>query len=308
MRNPIGNQQDEVIRLRKKSETFASKINSQLINRADAVLAYEAFYLPAMRYSLAITLINQLDFENIQSSATTAFLASMGYNRNMPRTVTYAPKMYQGLGLRHLYNLQGCDGIRLLLQELNMESGIGKPILEETRPLDYIEWGWIPHIRDFLRHIDAKITGATQTPLLYRENDQYIIMDSPMLENWTYKERMLIHRCRIFLQVEVLSYISDAAGKSILDAWLVPNIKKPSHSIKKWPKQSNPGKEAWKIWRRFITEAFMSHNGKLRIALGKWTRVNSTRSYYSYRNVEASTLYTKSPEGTWRSHILQCAG
>jgi hypothetical protein len=107
MRNHIGNQQDEVLWLRKKSETFASKINSQLINRANAVLAYKAFYLPAMRYSLAITSINQLDFENIQCSATTAFLASMGYNRNMPRTVTYAPKMYQGLGLRHLYDLQG---------------------------------------------------------------------------------------------------------------------------------------------------------------------------------------------------------
>jgi hypothetical protein len=325
MRNPIGNQQDEVLWLRKKSETVASKINSQLINRADAVLAYKAFYLPAMRFSLAITSINQLDFENIQCSATTAFLASMGYNRNMPRTVTYAPKMYQGLGLHPLYDLQGCDGTRLLLQELNMqdsstssmlravldtiqlESGIGKPILEETRPLDYIEWGWIPHIRDFLHHIDAKITGATQTPLLYRENDQYL-MDSSTLKNRTYKERMLIHRCRIFLQVEVLSDISDAAGESILEAWLEPNIKKPSHSLKRWPTQSNPGKEAWKIWRRFITGAFTSHNRKLRIALGKWTRINSTRSYYSYRNVESSTLYTKSPEGTWRSHALCCAG
>jgi enamine deaminase RidA (YjgF/YER057c/UK114 family) len=325
MRNPIGNQQDEVIRLQKKSETFASKINSQLLNHADAVLAYEAFYLPAMRYSLAITSINQLDFENIQCSATTAFLAAMGYNRNMPRTVTYAPKMYQGLGLRHLYDVQGCDGIRLLLQELNMqdsstcsmiqavldtiqlESGIGKPILEETRPLDYIEWGWIPQIRDFLQHIDARIMGATQTPLVYRENDQYL-MDSPTLDNRTYKERMLIHRCRIFLQVEVLSDISDAAGESILGAWLEPNTKKPSYSLKKWQEQSNPGKEAWKIWRRFITEAFTSHNRKLRTTLGKWTRVNSTRAYYSYRNGEASILYTKSPEGTWRAHVLRCAG
>jgi hypothetical protein len=88
-----------------------------------------------------------MDFENIQSAATTSFLAAMGYNRNMPRAIAHAPKIYQGLGLRHLYDLQGCDGIRLLLQELNMrdsstsrmlqavletiqlEAGIGQPIL-----------------------------------------------------------------------------------------------------------------------------------------------------------------------------------
>jgi ribonuclease HI/enamine deaminase RidA (YjgF/YER057c/UK114 family) len=325
MRNPIGNQQDEVKRLRKKSDSFASKINSHLLNHADAFLAYEAFYIPAMRYSLAITSINQVDFESIQGAATTAFLASMGYNRNMPRAVTYAPKLYQGLGLRHLYDLQGCDGIRLLLQEINMhgsstrlmikavldtiqlESGIGKPILEDTRPLDYIEWGWVPHIRDFLQHIDAKITGATQTPLMYRENDQYL-MDSSTLKNCTYKERMLIHRCRIFLQVEVLSDISDATGESILSAWLEPTSKKPSHSLKQWPKQNDPGEEAWKIWRKFITESFSSHNGKLRVALGKWIRINHTRVYNSYCNADATILYTQGQDGIWRTHARQCEG
>jgi hypothetical protein len=128
-----------------------------------------------------------MDFEKIQGQATTAFLAAMGYNRNMPRQVVYAPKIYQGLGLRHLFDLQGCDGTRLLLQEINMtdsstramlkavletiqlESGIGSPILEDTRPLDYLEWGWIPQIQDFLHHIDGQILGATETPLTYIE-------------------------------------------------------------------------------------------------------------------------------------------
>jgi hypothetical protein len=45
-----------------------------------------------------------------------------------------------------------------------MESGIGKPIMEDNRPLSYIEWGWIPSIQDFLYHINAVITNATDTP------------------------------------------------------------------------------------------------------------------------------------------------
>lgn len=47
--------------------------------------------------------------------------------------------------------------LRAALDTIQLESGIGKPIMEDTRPLDYIEWGWIPSIRDFLHHIEAKI-------------------------------------------------------------------------------------------------------------------------------------------------------
>jgi hypothetical protein len=324
MRNPMGNQQDEVARLKRKSDSIATKINSYMITQADAFLAYEALYVPALRYSLSITSINQMDFENIQSAATTSFLAAMGYNRNMPRAIAHAPKIYQGLGLRHLYDLQGCDGTRLLLQELNMkdsstsrmlqavlesiqlEAGIGRPILEDTRSLDYIEWGWIPSIRDFLQHIDAKITGATPTPLTYREHDQYI-MDSSELQTATYKEKMLIHRCRIFLQVEVLSDISDAAGESIPEVWLGPGELKPSRSTKRWPKQSDPGREAWRIWKNFITRSYTSYNGKLRKALGNWTRQNTYRVHDSYCNEDLSLLYTQN--GTkWKVHEKRCEG
>jgi hypothetical protein len=275
MKNPMGNQQDEVARLKNKSDRLAMKLNSKAFTHEDAVLAYEAFYIPALRYSLAITAINQMDLDRIQSSATTAFLAAMGFNRNMPRDVVYAPKLFQGIGMHHLYNLQGCNSTRLLLQEINtsdspvsnmlralletiqLEAGIGSPILEDTRAIDYIEWGWVPQIRDFLNHIDGKITGATTYPETFRENDRYI-MDSELLPTLSYKERMLIHRCRLFLQVELLSDIADAAGLSISDAWLDPNAEKPSYSTKHWPRQSNPGAEAWKIWRKFIERAFLN--------------------------------------------------
>jgi hypothetical protein len=112
-------------------------------------MAYDFFYIPAMRYSLAVTSINQLDFETVQQQATAAILAAMGYNRHMPREVVFCSTLYQGLNLRHLYDLQGMEGTRLILQELNtstttnkllrsvidviqLEAGISKPILEEN--------------------------------------------------------------------------------------------------------------------------------------------------------------------------------
>jgi hypothetical protein len=190
MKNPMGNQQDEITtRLKKKSDTIAKKINSNKLSRTDAQIAYKVFYIPAIRYSLNITAINQVDLETVQSKAILAFLAAQGYNRHMPREIVFAPKLYQGLGFQHMYNLQGSDSTRLLLQELNqegtmtqkmllalldaiqLESGIGQPILENCKALDYIEWGWIPQIRDFLWHINGRIVGATSTPATYRIND-----------------------------------------------------------------------------------------------------------------------------------------
>jgi hypothetical protein len=55
--------------------------------------------------------------EKIQAKATVAFLSAQGFNRHMPREVVFAPTRYQGIGMHHLYDLQGTDRMRLLLQE-----------------------------------------------------------------------------------------------------------------------------------------------------------------------------------------------
>jgi hypothetical protein len=103
-----------------------------------------------------------------------------------------------------------------------MESGIGNPILEDKQPLIYIEWGWIPSIRDFLFHINSQIINATNRPLLYRQHDSYL-MDAQFLSQLTRKEQILINRCRLFLQVERLSDISSTDGTTILDDWKQAN-------------------------------------------------------------------------------------
>jgi hypothetical protein len=102
-----------------------------------------------MRYSLAITSINQMDFDTIQRKAMSSLLSAMGFSRHMPREVVYCSLKYQGLGMKHLYDIQGSDSTRLFLQEINhdgitqlmltcalvamqLEAGIGKPILKDN--------------------------------------------------------------------------------------------------------------------------------------------------------------------------------
>jgi hypothetical protein len=318
MRNPIGNQQDEVMRLQLKSDDIAAKLNAHALSYTEAHMAYQSFYLPAMRYSISITSINQMDFEKIQSKATAAILAASGFNRNMPREVVFASRFHQGLGMKHLYDIQGCDSTRLLLQEIcdktsttsqmiailidtiQLEAGIGSPILEDTRTLDYLEWGWIPQIREFLHHINGKIVGFGTKPPRHRDGDQYI-MDSKILKHCTYKERMLIHRCRLHLQVEVLSDITNDKGDRILEVWKNNNKDKPSRSTKKWPLQTDPGKEAWRIWKKFIHQSFENSNCYLRKPLGQWIQRNKFRTYVQYYDHNSGNLYHQ--DGLlWRRH------
>jgi hypothetical protein len=321
MRNPIGNQQDEVKRLKEKSDRMASNLNANALSRIEAKLAYECFYIPAMRYSLAITSINQLDLENVQQNTVMSLTSALGYNRHMPREVIFCSQRYQGIGLKHLYDLQGTDGVRLLIQELNhkgsttnrllriiletiqLEAGIQQPILEENRPLQYIEWGWIPSIRDFLHHINAKIRNATKGLDTYREND-VLIMDYVSQITASYKDQMLINRCRIRLQVECLSDITNSAGTHVDKAWYDDNSVKPSYSTKRWPRQSDPGKEAWTIWKSFIQRAFLKTNGELRKPLGKWTRSNSTRMHNGYVSQDFRKLYARNGTEKWIIHKM----
>jgi hypothetical protein len=48
MKCPIGDQQAEVQRLKAKSNTYTKRLNANYLNRNDARLAYEVFYLPAL--------------------------------------------------------------------------------------------------------------------------------------------------------------------------------------------------------------------------------------------------------------------
>jgi hypothetical protein len=80
IKNPVGNQQDEIEHLRIKSNRIATQINLSTLTTLHAKMADDSFYLPAMRYSLSITLINQMDLNTIQEKAMLSILSALGYN------------------------------------------------------------------------------------------------------------------------------------------------------------------------------------------------------------------------------------
>jgi ribonuclease HI len=317
MKTPSGLQMPEIGRLKEKSDSIARRVNLSHLTRSEARLAYETTYIPSMRYSLTTTAINQLDMETIQQKATSAFLSKMGYNRNMPREVVYGHPLYQGLGLRHLYDMQGIDGIIAFIREINykstiqtilmstaqalqIEAGIGKNIFETTGPLPHISWSWLMSIRDFLEHIDAEIRGVPITVIpRCRENDKYL-MEWVSRDRHSQREIRQIQAVRLYLQVTLLSEITDATGDRINQEFLTPNQRK-SKSTWLWPRQEKPSRQAWITWRKFVQSTFTTGSFKLLTPLGKWICV-PPREFTQLYDHETKALLIREHE-QWRVHI-----
>ena len=58
-----------------------------------------------------------------------AFTPKIGFNRNMKRDVTYAPRCYGGLGLTHGYVKQGAKVIFHILTHLRWKEDLGTLML-----------------------------------------------------------------------------------------------------------------------------------------------------------------------------------
>jgi hypothetical protein len=67
-----------------------------------------------------------------------------------------------------------------------------------------------------------------------------------------------------------MSDIATVDGTAINKSWFSSQSPKQSTSNKVWPLQSDPGKEAWTIWRNFLTRAFTDGLGKLKNKLKWW--------------------------------------
>jgi hypothetical protein len=163
------------------------------MSASDAQQGYNSVFLPSITYPLAATQISWDKLESIQSSVTLSVLPRMGFNRHFPRAVVYAPKHCGGLGLKHLVVEQGVAHVTsmmaqiranaqlgqmflVLIEAFQVSSGLITPILEDTRPIQFIDSPWINTLRDFLHMISASIL-IPQLPQLHplREHDRSIM-------------------------------------------------------------------------------------------------------------------------------------
>ena len=152
-----GNSTAETKVLFQRCKLFQKVFTCCPLTRKEATVIYSTIYLPTITYPFPATTLPKSILEKAQSMTTPVILSKMGYNKNMPKAVVYAPSTHGGLGFKHLHTEQGLQKVLQVLKHLRtrttlgklmettikayqIQAGIPSPILEDTVPLP-----WMPN-------------------------------------------------------------------------------------------------------------------------------------------------------------------
>jgi len=162
-----GNSKTETQVLFKRCKLFWKVYERCPLTRKEAEIVYSTIFLPTITYPFPATTLSIKDLEQAQSMTTPTIISHMGYNRNMPKVVIYAPSTHGGLGLKHLYTEQGVQKALQVIKHLRtrttlgelmqtaikayqIQAGLPNSILEDTQPLPWLPHRWISNLREFL--------------------------------------------------------------------------------------------------------------------------------------------------------------
>jgi len=316
-----GNMQAETKILFKRCQVFQQVYTNCPFTRREAKVTYSTVYLPTITYPFLATTLPLKTLEKAQSMTTPLILSKMGYNRNMPKAVVYAPSTHGGIGMKHLFTGQGLSKVLHLMKHFRakttlgtlmnitikayqLQAGIPEPILEDTTQLPWMPNRWINNLRAFLYEIGGKIQLEDPwTILKLREHDRHLMQDF-LLANLSNTELTKLNNCRLYLQVTTLAEITDHTGTKLLDTNITsrhktPDLKNVSVSLLRWPTQPNPGNTAWTLWTRTLQKLYTKPGmaTQLKRCLGPWQpQAAAYRKWHTTYNQLDQTIITTIPE------------
>lgn len=213
--------------------------------------------------------------EQIKSRATVAFLRKIGYAKTLPRAIAYGPKSRSGLGIKNMgieqglkkvlcylqHQRRGCrvgQMFRIYVESYQLISGLSQSVLEDTRPLHYIEYWWIGCMHQFcIAFWDKPRKIKVWTIPKLREHDVHLmdaVLHASIKHEFSWDDITRFQRCRVFLQSTTLAEIVTSNGKEIHpEVWDYNNSDpdgKPwlwltTRSSLQLPKQGRPGRKTF---------------------------------------------------------------
>jgi hypothetical protein len=222
--------------------------------------------MPSLAYGTPASSLTTKECEDIQRPVVAEILPKMGIIWNSARAVVFGPSQYCGLGLDYLSAVQGRNRIQYLIGHLRSKSLTGKLIrnqleytqLEvgcETNPLalKYERYkplilcpSFVTALWEYL-HMCLATTDVTPqwSPKKSRIQDVAIMtaLTDPSTGLST-KYLRTINRCRLYLQVFLLSEIATLKGDAI-SIWAISGTRSETLTgTWNWPIQQRPPKTA----------------------------------------------------------------
>jgi hypothetical protein len=292
---------------KEKSATLAHRLQRSRLSPALAMTYYRTTYLPAIGYSLPVTSMTMVELQQVQTLMNRVILNKLGFNRNYPRAVAFAPLYEFGVGLRNLQLEQGLAQIQALLNYIGTDHKVGKVMLISYRtlqveagvhfdllgqphmPLPYLTSCWFTSLRAFCCAHNITISikmNRVLTPS--RINDQSLMSIALASQLFTTQDLIDINLVRIHLQVCNTSDITNAQGDHVTtNVWRCQAFT-DRRSTLCYPRQVSPTIKQRRLWRKLL-RIILLPNAKLsqlqlRTPLGAWIDRSSMIWKYSHWN------------------------
>jgi hypothetical protein len=290
--NFMGTFQFHSSNMRQKFDGLARRLRQSRLSPGLSRAFYTSFYLPAVKYSLPVTSMSDLDLQKIQSKMTASALNALGYNQHYPHDVAFASQHSFGCGLIDLRIEQGLMQLQSLLdfvgtshkvgnvilislRHLQLEAGVSFDLFHlPHRQLPYLTDCWLLHLRRFCSKFGISLRiRSNRVPQSARENDSFL-MEHALKLNLTRRELTDINLVRTHLQVTTVSDIASACGTQIHQlSWRCKPIpdRKSRFTFARQPNISSGQRGLWrKLMRSLLGNLTSPDLLSLQLPLGGW--------------------------------------
>ena len=261
-------------------------------------------------YPLPATTMTEEKLQKMSDKLYWESLPKCGIVRTFPIDYRHLPNAYQGLDLPTLYLEQEISKLMeiitfgktdsvlwkqlsLGLENIQLRIGLQDLVLNSS----YKEYSfmcpdcWIKTVWKFMSERSLTIQGWKNTRTTRRENDAFLIQQ--FIQHRVPQEDIItLNECRIYLQVETLSDITDGNGLRIAECYY-KGRKDPYRTTGViWPYIRRPNVNKWLIWSKWLDEIFCRSASRklLRKTLGPWKHI-SIRQWKWFYDETCDTLY-----------------
>ena len=316
---PDGNNDAQYKYMYKKAMQLGEYMRNGFVHPDESFLALTTIAQKVIEYPLPALNLSESQLTSIMWQLLQHYLPKSGINRYINRTVLYAPKMYQGLGIKNPFILQGCKHVNDLCEHLYTDSITGKfmnTALEYLRlelghngpifsldPQDFVNYqltdSWIKATWDFCYYHNIQFQDNTLDLPLRRENDVCLMEAFGKNKNLQKKNLSILNKCRLFLKAFTLSDIVTGDGTSIQrSAWAGEFVANTTRDPSAWPCIPHLLSSELNIWREALRTTFCTRRtNKLDAPLGAWTTNNGHHTWYLHSTTKQ--LFQKL-DGQWQ--------
>ena len=124
--------------LTKKTRDWAYKIRHSALNKADRLLAYDAYLLPQVLYPISCMYAGESELRRAHRAGLETALNSLSVNRKYPRDIAYASRMYFGLELIDYAVSQGLAQMELYVGHSRKHDRTGQLMQIEREHIELV--------------------------------------------------------------------------------------------------------------------------------------------------------------------------